>query len=173
MPLSHLYALLRWSLIFLLSLHLLSSRAPSVQRSRTGKSLVLLLFKLGRWTAGEHCIDRPLKASFSPLPFILLSLSSLTTNCLAFTTPSSRLTSGPIAGHFSPSISSFFFSSDASGGHKFTRESGRAGGSAVYLSNNHHHGVEKQRNGGLEGLRQQGVMGRGWWVVLWGQRGAE
>lgn len=32
------------------------------------KSLVLLLFKLGRWTAGEHRIDRTLKASFLSSP---------------------------------------------------------------------------------------------------------
>lgn len=102
-------------------------------------------------------LSRPLSL-LSPSSF---SLSSLTTNCLAFTSPSSRRTSGPIAGHFSPSISSFFFSSDASGGHKFTRESGRAGGSAVYLSNNHHHGVEKQRNGGFGGDEAAGGYGTG------------
>lgn len=32
-------------------------------------------------------------------------------------------------------------------------------------------GWKNREMGGLEGLRQQGVMGRGWWVVLWGRRG--
>lgn len=48
---------------------------------------------------------------------------------------------------------------------------------AVYLSNNHHHGAENsrdtggERGGGWAGRpRQQGVMGRGWWVA-WARGG--
>lgn len=47
---------------------------------------------------------------------------------------------------FPSTISSFFFSLDASGGHKFTRERRGGGGVAVYLSNNHHHGAENPMN---------------------------
>lgn len=101
-------------------------------------------------------LSRPLSLFF-PSSF---SLTSLTTNCLAFTTPPPT-TSAPIAGHFSPSISSFFFSSDASGGHTFTRESGGDGGGvAVYLSNNHHHGAEN-RDMGVWGGRFGGAEAAG------------
>lgn len=118
MPLAHLYALP------LLKPNFSTFSAPpplsgsiSLGEPHGGKSLALLLFKLGRWTAGEHRIDRPLKASFPPSPLHPLPLASLTVNCLAFAGPLLSLpASAPIAGHPPASISSsfvflFFFSS--------------------------------------------------------------
>lgn len=115
-----------------------------------GKSLEFLLFKLGRWTAGEHHIDRPLRPLSLHLPSSF-SLASLTTSCLAFTTP---LTSTPIVDYPPQSLQILVEVTNL-------QEGGGGAASAVYLSNNHHHGVENRDMGGGKGLEAAGGYGTG------------
>ena len=98
--------------------------------------------------AGEHCIDRTLKASFLSSPLH----------------PSLSHPSPPIVWPFlppPPPRSSYqhqlwvtnppAISSEARGGHKFTRESRDNWRGGVYLSNSQHHRVENRDMGMREG----------------------
>lgn len=125
------------------------------------KSLVRLLFKLGRWTAGEHRIDRTLKASFLSSP-LHPSLSHPSPPIVWPLLPP-VLISAPIASYESPPP----ISSEARGGHKFTRESRDNWGGGVYLSNSQHHGVENRDMGMREGFGDS----RGLWDRDSGWRG--